>query len=155
MQLALTEEDIVSLAQRTEGWIAGLQLAVLSLQQQTDKHAFVAAFAGDDRYVMDYLLEEVIQRQPADPNVPAKNILPGEAVRTFMPSGYGTDRQPIHFGVFGAIQLIRILSTIDAIGTVIINCSPICSAVVCINYYHHRNKAIWSTAPVPGMSAKD
>ncbi len=66
MQLALTEEDAASLAQRTEGWIVGLQLAVLSLQQQTDKHAFVAAFAGDDRYVMDYLLEEVIQRQPAE-----------------------------------------------------------------------------------------
>ena len=66
MQLALTDEDVISLAQRTEGWIAGLQLAVLSLQQQTDKHAFVTAFTGDDRYVMDYLLEEVIQRQPSE-----------------------------------------------------------------------------------------
>jgi len=63
MQLAVTEEDIISLAQRTEGWIAGLQLAVLSLQQQADKHAFVTAFTGDDRYVMDYLIEEVLQRQ--------------------------------------------------------------------------------------------
>jgi len=66
MHLALTEEDVLSLVQRTEGWIAGLQLAALSLQQQSDKHAFVAAFAGDDRYVMDYLLEEVLQRQPAE-----------------------------------------------------------------------------------------
>jgi len=65
MRLALAEDDVLSLAQRTEGWIAGLQLAVLSLQQQTDKHAFVSAFAGDDRYVMDYLLEEVLQRQTA------------------------------------------------------------------------------------------
>lgn len=64
MHLALLQEDVLSLAQRTEGWIAGLQLAALSLQQQNDKHAFVAAFAGDDRYVMDYLLEEVLQRQP-------------------------------------------------------------------------------------------
>jgi LuxR family maltose regulon positive regulatory protein len=63
MHLALLEEDVLSLAQRTEGWIAGLQLAALSLQQQHDKHAFVAAFTGDDRYVMDYLLEEVLQRQ--------------------------------------------------------------------------------------------
>jgi LuxR family maltose regulon positive regulatory protein len=63
MHLALPQEDVLSLAQRTEGWIAGLQLAALSLQQQNDKHAFVAAFAGDDRYVMDYLLE-VLQRQP-------------------------------------------------------------------------------------------
>jgi len=66
MQLALTEEDVISLSQRTEGWIAGLQLAVLSLQQQDDKHAFVSAFTGDDRYVMDYLLEEVLQRQPPE-----------------------------------------------------------------------------------------
>jgi ATP/maltotriose-dependent transcriptional regulator MalT len=66
MQLALAEDDILSLAQRTEGWIAGLQLAVLSLQQQPDKHAFVSAFAGDDRYVMEYLLEEVLQRQPTE-----------------------------------------------------------------------------------------
>jgi LuxR family maltose regulon positive regulatory protein len=66
MHLALTEEDIRSLEQRTEGWIAGLHLAALSLQQQNDKHAFVAAFAGDDRYVMDYLLEEVLQRQPME-----------------------------------------------------------------------------------------
>jgi len=64
MQLSLTDEDVISLAQRTEGWIAGLQLAVLSLRQQTDNHAFIAAFTGDDRYVMDYLLEEVLQRQP-------------------------------------------------------------------------------------------
>jgi len=63
MKLALTEEDVLSLAQRTEGWIAGLQLAVLSLKQKTDKHAFIAAFTGDDRYVMDYLIEEVLQRQ--------------------------------------------------------------------------------------------
>ncbi len=66
MRLALAEEDILSLAKRTEGWIAGLQLAALSLQQQNDKHAFVTAFAGDDRYVMDYLLEEVLQRQPLE-----------------------------------------------------------------------------------------
>ena len=66
MLLALTQEDVLSLAQRTEGWIAGLQLAAISLQQQNDKHAFVAAFAGDDRYVMDYLLEEVLQRQPVE-----------------------------------------------------------------------------------------
>ncbi|MGB8984073.1 MAG: hypothetical protein WCC12_19545, partial [Anaerolineales bacterium] len=66
MRLALAEEDVLSLVQRTEGWIAGLQLAALSLQQQNDKHAFVAAFAGDDRYVMDYLIEEVLQRQSMD-----------------------------------------------------------------------------------------
>ncbi len=65
MRLGLSPEDISALEARTEGWIAGLQLAAVSLQEQADKHAFVTAFAGDDRYVMDYLLEEVLQRQPA------------------------------------------------------------------------------------------
>ncbi len=61
--LELAEEDVDFLERRTEGWIVGLQLAALSLRRQPDRHAFVAAFAGDDRYVMDYLLEEVLQQQ--------------------------------------------------------------------------------------------
>jgi LuxR family transcriptional regulator, maltose regulon positive regulatory protein len=64
MGLGLSAVDIEILETRTEGWIAGLQLAAISLQQQTDKHGFVSAFAGDDRYVMDYLIEEVLSRQP-------------------------------------------------------------------------------------------
>ena len=63
MQLELTAADVIALETRTEGWIAGLQLAALSLRDQADKHAFVTAFTGDDRYIMDYLLEEVLQRQ--------------------------------------------------------------------------------------------
>lgn len=63
--LELTEDEICSLEGRTEGWIVGLQMAALSMSTQADKdkHAFVDAFAGDDHYVMDYLLEEVLQRQ--------------------------------------------------------------------------------------------
>jgi LuxR family transcriptional regulator, maltose regulon positive regulatory protein len=64
--LELPKEDIISLENRTEGWIVGLQLAALSLRQQLDKHAFITAFAGDDRYVADYLLEEVLQHQSQD-----------------------------------------------------------------------------------------
>ena len=63
MQLELSSEDVLALETRTEGWIASLQLAAISMRQQADKHAFVAAFTGDDRYIMDYLLEEVLQRQ--------------------------------------------------------------------------------------------
>ena len=64
--LALSPEDVSGLEERTEGWIAGLQLAALSLQglSSTEKHDFVAAFAGDDRYIFDYLIEEVLQQQP-------------------------------------------------------------------------------------------
>src|SRR5205823_7789412 len=56
--------DIDALATRTEGWIAGLQLAALSLQGHEDIPAFIRAFAGDHRYIADYLVEEVLQRQP-------------------------------------------------------------------------------------------
>jgi LuxR family maltose regulon positive regulatory protein len=64
MRLGLTSADIAALEQRTEGWAVGLQMAAVSLQGRTDQHDFIAAFAGDDRYIADYLLEEVIQRQP-------------------------------------------------------------------------------------------
>jgi LuxR family maltose regulon positive regulatory protein len=65
MQLDLPRNDIETLGNRTEGWIAGLQLAALSLQEQADKHKFVLDFAGDDRYIADYLIDEVLQTQPA------------------------------------------------------------------------------------------
>jgi LuxR family maltose regulon positive regulatory protein len=63
MGLKLTAEMVTTFEQRTEGWIAGLQLAAISLQQHDDPIAFVTAFAGDDRYVADYLMEEVFQHQ--------------------------------------------------------------------------------------------
>jgi LuxR family maltose regulon positive regulatory protein len=66
MGLRLSAEDIAALEARTEGWVAGLQLAGLSLQDVADPHAFVTAFRGDDRYIADYLLEEVLQRQPEE-----------------------------------------------------------------------------------------
>jgi LuxR family transcriptional regulator, maltose regulon positive regulatory protein len=55
---------VAALADRTEGWVAGLQLAALSLQGRTDIAAFVAGFSGSHRYVLDYLAEEVLDRQP-------------------------------------------------------------------------------------------
>jgi LuxR family maltose regulon positive regulatory protein len=61
--LDLSPEDIAALEGRTEGWIAALQLAALSLQGRTDVGGFIAGFAGDDRYIVDYLVEEVLQRQ--------------------------------------------------------------------------------------------
>ena len=66
MGLHLAAEDIDALEARTEGWIAGLQLAALSLQVQQDASAFIQAFAGDHRYIVDYLVEEVLHRQPDD-----------------------------------------------------------------------------------------
>jgi len=64
MSLDLSEEDIAALGERTEGWIAGLQLAALSMRGREDVSGFIRAFAGDNRYIVDYLVEEVLQRQP-------------------------------------------------------------------------------------------
>jgi LuxR family maltose regulon positive regulatory protein len=63
MELSLTPEQIVTLERRTEGWIAGLQMAALSMRGQ-DPEAFFKSFTGDDRYIADYLIEEVLNRQP-------------------------------------------------------------------------------------------
>jgi LuxR family transcriptional regulator, maltose regulon positive regulatory protein len=64
MGLSLLAADIAALEDHTEGWIAGLQLAALSLQGHQDVPGFIRAFAGDHRYIVDYLVEEVLQRQP-------------------------------------------------------------------------------------------
>jgi len=64
MALELSPADISRLAQRTEGWIAGLKLAALSMKGRENASAFVAAFSGNDRYVADYLVDEVLQAEP-------------------------------------------------------------------------------------------
>jgi LuxR family maltose regulon positive regulatory protein len=64
MGLSLSSEDLAALEVRTEGWIAGLQLAALSMQGCKDIHGFVSAFTGSHHYVMDYLAEEVLRLQP-------------------------------------------------------------------------------------------
>jgi LuxR family maltose regulon positive regulatory protein len=64
MGLELSADDVAALASRTEGWIAGLQMAAVSMQGQEDVAGFIRAFTGSDRYILDYLVEEVLQRQP-------------------------------------------------------------------------------------------
>jgi LuxR family maltose regulon positive regulatory protein len=59
----LTEDDVAALNERAEGWIAGLQMAAISMRGREDAAAFVAAFTGSHRYVFDYLLEQVLNRQ--------------------------------------------------------------------------------------------
>jgi len=66
MGIPLSMDDVATLERRTEGWIAGLQLAALSLQGHDDPAGFVKAFAGSNRFVLDYLVEEVYQRQPRE-----------------------------------------------------------------------------------------
>jgi LuxR family transcriptional regulator, maltose regulon positive regulatory protein len=71
MGFHIAEHDIASLETRTEGWIAGLQLAALSMQGRKDIAGFISAFAGSHRYIVDYLTEEVLHQQ-------------SEQVRTFL-----------------------------------------------------------------------
>jgi LuxR family maltose regulon positive regulatory protein len=63
MGLDLSANDVAALASRTEGWIAGLQMAAVSMQGQGDVVGFIQAFTGSDRHILDYLVEEVLQRQ--------------------------------------------------------------------------------------------
>jgi len=66
MGLSLNQQAIAALADRTEGWITGLQMAALSMQGQEDVTGFIAAFTGSHRYVLDYLMEEVWQQQSGE-----------------------------------------------------------------------------------------
>jgi LuxR family maltose regulon positive regulatory protein len=62
--LDLAADDVAVLEERTEGWVAALQLAALSLRGREDVSGFIARFAGDDRYIVDYLVSEVLAQQP-------------------------------------------------------------------------------------------
>jgi LuxR family maltose regulon positive regulatory protein len=63
MGLRLDQAEIAALGARTEGWVVGLQMAALSLQGEENAHGFVHAFTGSHRYVLDYLVEEVLAKQ--------------------------------------------------------------------------------------------
>lgn len=62
--LALTVDEVAALEARTEGWVAALQLAALSLHGRDDTASFIAGFAGDDKFVVDFLVDEVLDQQP-------------------------------------------------------------------------------------------
>jgi LuxR family transcriptional regulator, maltose regulon positive regulatory protein len=66
MGLQLSAEDIAELEGRTEGWIAGLQMAALAMRDHDDVPSFIASFMGSNRHVVDYLAEEVLGRQPEE-----------------------------------------------------------------------------------------
>jgi LuxR family transcriptional regulator, maltose regulon positive regulatory protein len=61
--LELTAEDVAALEARTEGWVAGLQMAALSMREPQDRTAFIARLCGTQRFILDYLVEEVLERQ--------------------------------------------------------------------------------------------
>jgi LuxR family maltose regulon positive regulatory protein len=98
----LPDSAVAALAARTEGWAAGLQLAALSLRDREDVTGFVASFSGDHRYVLDYLAEEVLERQP-------------ERVRTFLleTSVLGRLCGPLCDAVTGGSDGQRLLEAIE------------------------------------------
>ena len=97
-----------ALEARTEGWIAALQLAALSLQGRDDAAGFIAGFAGDDRYVVDYLVEEVVQRQPdARTDLPAPDVDPGSAERLPLRRGDPGERRQGRARAAGPLEPLR------------------------------------------------
>jgi len=64
MDLTLSNEQLAALEQLTEGWIAGLQLAGLSMQGRDDLSGFIASLTGSNRFILDYLTDEVLERRP-------------------------------------------------------------------------------------------
>ncbi len=82
MGLTLSAYDLSAMEMRTEGWIAGLQLAALSMQGCKDIHGFVSAFTGSHHYIMDYLAEEVLKNSTEErEHFPAADLDPGSLVR--------------------------------------------------------------------------
>jgi LuxR family transcriptional regulator, maltose regulon positive regulatory protein len=66
LKLALPEKELDALNTKTEGWAAGLQMAALSMQGRQDASQFIESFSGSNRYILDYLLEQVLDRQKED-----------------------------------------------------------------------------------------
>lgn len=76
MSLGLSAKDTATLERRTEGWIAGLKLAAISMKGRGDVRGFVDAFSGDNRYIADYLVEEVLRSEPEE----VRDFLLGTAI---------------------------------------------------------------------------
>ena len=133
MGLPLSPDDVAALERRTEGWIAALQLAALSITGRSDPSAFIAEFAGDDRYIVDYLVEEVLEQQP-------------ESIRRFLLETSILDRLTrsavrrrqraattarTRWRRSSARTCSSSRSTIAVAGTAITTCSPTCSPPGC------------------------
>ena len=100
MGLNLSAEDIATLDTRTEGWIAGLQLAAISMQGRDDATSFITSFTGSHRFVLDYLVEEVLQQQSDDVqsfllNTSILERMCGPLCDAVLPGGSGSGRETL------------------------------------------------------------
>ena len=150
--LALPEASVAALAARAEGWAAGLQLAGLSLRGQQDVAGFVAAFTGSHRYILDYLTEEVLERQ-------------SEQIRAFLLETSVLDRLSGELcdAVTGRTGSQALLEQVEqaacswcrwmrcAAGGATTTCSPICFAPACSKNSPPEWRSCTVTRP-PGTS---
>ncbi|HEY4589642.1 MAG TPA: hypothetical protein VII86_10475, partial [Thermoanaerobaculia bacterium] len=102
MRLSLSTADVAALEERTEGWAVGLQMAALSLQGRRDAEAFIAQFTGSHRFVLDYLTDEVLSRQPE----PVRDFLLRTSILTRLSA-------PLCDEVTGRCDSQSILETLD------------------------------------------
>jgi LuxR family maltose regulon positive regulatory protein len=109
----LSEDDVALLQARTEGWAAGLRLAALSLQDQPDPHRFVTEFAGDDQSVADYLLGEVLDRQPEE----LRSFLLRTCIVEQLDGGLADALTGGHGGEWTLARLARANIFVEAIGS--------------------------------------
>ena len=147
---ALPDASVAALGARTEGWAAGLALAALSLRGHDDAAAFVAAFTGSHRYVLDYLAEEVLERQ--DEQLRTFRSRPrcwsGSAARCATPSPAARAasrclRRP------NGLACSRSRWMRCAAGGAITTCSPTCSAPACAKSSPAGRRSC-TAAPRPG-----
>jgi LuxR family maltose regulon positive regulatory protein len=103
MRLSLSTADVEALEERTEGWAVGLQMAALSLQGRRDSGSFIAQFTGSHRFVLDYLTDEVLSRQPE----PVRDFLLRTSILTRLSA-------PLCDEVTGGGDGQSILETLDA-----------------------------------------
>jgi len=110
----LSPADRSTVEQRTEGWIAALQMVAISLEGHPDPHRFVAAFSGENRYITDYLTEEVLARQP-------------EPVRRFLLQSSILDRlcAPLCAAVTGCTDSMTLLEQIERANLFLVPLDPV------------------------------
>ncbi len=102
MRLSLSTADVEALEERTEGWAVGLQMAALSLQGRRDAESFIAQFTGSHRFVLDYLTDEVLSRQPE----PVRDFLLRTSILTRLSA-------PLCDAVTGGCDGQAVLETLD------------------------------------------
>jgi LuxR family maltose regulon positive regulatory protein len=170
MKIGLVEKEVAALENRTEGWIAGLQLAALSMHGRDDISAFIQAFTGDDRYILGYLIEEVFQRQPE----PVQSFLLQTSILNRMcgalcdkvlnaeggrlrviPSSAIRNSKSVMPKTCLSISNARIYFssrwTKSGNGIVIIICLPICCVCGCSN---HTRKPSWRCIAAPAIGSR-